>query len=165
MHVERNNLYGWTMSQYLPYGGFKCLNQGEVDKFDVNAISENSFDGYILDVDLEYPGELHKLHSDYLLAPEKLEINHNMLSNHCINIANKYDIRSGGVNKLVSNLGNKSKYVLHYRNLQLHLLLKMKLVSVHRILKFKQSDLLKKYTDFNTGKRKNVANSFEKDFF
>ena len=70
-----------------------------------------------------------------------------------------------GANKLVPNLGNKSKYVLHYRNLQLYLSLGMKLVKVHRILKFKQSDWLKKYINFNTDKRRNPANSFEKDFF
>ena len=63
-----------------------------------------------------------------------------MLSNYCSSIAKKYDIKLGGVNKLVSNLGNKSKYVLHYRNLQLRLSLGMKLVSVYRVLKFKQSD-------------------------
>ena len=60
-----------------------------------------------------------------------------MLSNYCSNIANKYDIKTGCVNKLVPNLGNKSKYCLHYRNLQLYSSLAMKLVSVHRILKFK----------------------------
>ena len=60
-----------------------------------------------------------------------------MLSNYRSNIANKYDINIGGVNKLVPNLGNKSKYVLHYRNLQLHISLGTKLVSVHRVLQFK----------------------------
>ena len=103
--------------------------------------------------------------NDYPLAPEKLEISHNMLPNYCNDIANKYDIKIGSVNKLVSNLGSKSKYVLHYKNRQLYLSLEMKLTKVHKILKFKQSDWLKKYTDFNTDKRKNGANSFKKDFF
>ena len=88
-----------------------------------------------------------------------------MLSKYCFNIANKYRIKIGGVNKLVPNLGNKSKYLVHYRNLQLYLSLGMKLTKVHRILKFKQSDWLKKHIDFNTDKRKNVANSFEKNYF
>ena len=83
------------------------------------------------------PSELHKLHNDCSLAPENLEISQNMLSNYCFNIANKYGIKIGVVNKLVPNLGNKSKYVVHYRNLQLYLPLGMKLTKVHRILKFK----------------------------
>ena len=135
------------MSQYLPYSGFKWLNQKEISDFCLNSGSENSSIGYILEVDLEYPSELHDLHNDYPLAPEKLEINQNMLSKYFFNIANKYGIKIGGVNKLVPDLGNKSKYVVHYRNLQLYLSLGMKLTKVHRILKFEQSDWLKKYID------------------
>ena len=86
-----------------------------------------------------------------------------MLSKYCI--ADKYGIKVGGVNKLVPNLGEKGRYILHYRNLQLYLSLRMKLVSVYKILEFEQSDWLKKYIDFNTDKRTNVVNSFEKDFF
>ena len=88
-----------------------------------------------------------------------------MLSKYCNNIGDEYETKTGGVNKLVPNLGNKIKYVLHYRNLQLYLPLGIKLTKVHRILKFKQSDWIKKYIDFNTDKRKNAANSFRKDFF
>ena len=87
------------------------------------------------------------------------------MSNYCISIANEYGIKIGNVNKLVPKLNNKSKYLLHYKNLQLYLSLGMKLISVHRILKFKQSDWFKKYIHFNTDKRKNAANSFKKDFF
>ena len=86
MYLDANNLRGWAMSQYLPYGGFKWLNQKEIDKFDVNSIECNCIDGYILEVDLEYPEELHEMHNDYPLAQEKLKINHDMLSNYCSNI-------------------------------------------------------------------------------
>ena len=66
---------------------------------------------------------------------------------------------------MVPNLGNKIEYVVHYRNLQLSLFIGMKLTNINRILTFEQSDWLKKYTDFNIDKGKNVANSFEKEFF
>ena len=82
-----------------------------------------------------------------------------MLPNYCGNIANEYGRKFCSVNKLGSNLGNKSKYVFHYKSLQLHLSRGMKLTKVHRILKFKQLDWLKKYIDFNKGKRKNADNS------
>ena len=158
-YLDANNLYGWAMSQYLPYSGFKWLNQKEISDFYLNSV------GYILEVYLEYPSELHNLHNDYPLAPEKLVISRNMLSKYCFNIANKYGIKISGVNELVPNLGNKSKCVVHYKNLQLYLSLGMNLTKVHSILKFKQSDWLKKYIDFNTDKRKNAANSFEKNYF
>ena len=77
-----------------------------------------------------------------------------MLSKYCSSIANKYDITIGSINKLVPNLGNKSKYVLHYKNLQLYLSLGMKLVNVYRILRFKNSDWLNNYIDFNTDETK-----------
>ena len=127
------------------------VNQKEIDKFDVYFIRENSSHGYILNVYFEYPHKLHELHNDYPLAPEKREISHNKLSNYYGSIAYKNDIKTDDVNKLITNLGNKTKYVLHYRNLQLYLSLGMTLTKVKQ---FKQSDWLRTYTDFNTGKRK-----------
>ena len=68
------------MSQYLPpYDQFKWLNQKEIDEFDLNSIEENSLNGYILEVDLKYSDELHELHHDYLLAPEKIEISNDVV--------------------------------------------------------------------------------------
>ena len=148
MYLHVNNLYGWAMTQYLPYGGFKWLNQKDISDFCLDSISKNSSIGNILEVDLEYPSELHDLHHDYPLAPQKLKISQDMLSKYCSDIANKYGIKIGGVNKLVSNLKNKEKFVIHYRNLQLYLSLGMKVSKVHRILKFKQSDWLQKFVDF-----------------
>ena len=81
-----------------------------------------------------------------------------MLAKYCKNIADKYETKVSDVKKLISNFGNKTNYVVHYRNLQLYLSLGMK-------LKFKQSNWMKNYIDFNTKKRMNTANDFEKDFF
>ena len=76
-----------------------------------------------------------------------------MLSECCKEISDKYKIKIRDVEKLIPNLGNKTKYVLHYRNLQLYLSLGMKLTNIHRVLKFEQSDWMKKYLNFNTDKR------------
>ena len=88
-----------------------------------------------------------------------------MLSKYCKKIADKYEIKVVDVKKLIPNVGNKTNYVVHYRNLQLYLSLGMKLTKIHRVLEFKQSDWKKKYIDFNTEKRMNAVNDFEKDFF
>ena len=69
LSLDVNKLNGWVISKYLPHDGFKWLNQKVINRFYVNSIGENSYGGYILEVDLEYPDELHKLH--YPLAPEK----------------------------------------------------------------------------------------------
>ena len=156
-------MYGWGLSKYLPYGGFKWLKT--VDGFDVNSINETSPIAYFLEVDLEYPDELNGLDNDYTLAPKKLAISSDILSKYCKEIADKYEIKVGDVKKSIPNLGNKTKYVLHYKNLQLYLSLRKKLTKIHRVVKFKQSNLMKKYIDFNTEKRMNAANDFEKDFF
>ena len=88
-----------------------------------------------------------------------------MLSDCCKKIADKHRIKVDDVMKLILNLGDKTNCVVHYRNLQLHLYLGMTLTKIHRVLKFKQFDWMKTYIDFNTEKRTNAANSFEKDFF
>ena len=123
------------MSGYLPYGGFKWLKNS--DNFDMNSVSENSPTGYILNVDLEYPDELHVLHNNYPLAPEKLAIPYDMLSGYCKKIADEYGIRVGDVMKLIPNLSSKTNYVVHERKLQLYLSLGKKLTKTRRVLKFK----------------------------
>ena len=66
------------------------------------------------------------MHNDYPLAPEKLVVSSDMLSKYCKEIADKYEIKVGDVKKLIPNLGNKTNYVVYYRNLQLYLSLGMK---------------------------------------
>ena len=114
-YLDKNNLYGWSMSKYLPYGEFKWVKN--VDELDIMSINEKSYVGYILEVDLKDPDKLHELHNDYPVAPEKLFVTDNILSNYCKSIADKYEIKVGDVKKLMPNLGNKNKYIVHYKNL------------------------------------------------
>ena len=165
MYLDANNLYGWAMSQYLPTGNFKWLTKEQINKTNLANYSEEHDEGLLLEVDLDYPQELHDLHNDFPLAPEKLKVNKNMLSEYCQKISEKFNISSGQVHKLITMLGKKEKYVLHYRNLQLYLSLGLKLKKVHRVLQFNQSPWLKKYIDFNTNKRTLSKNDFEKNFF
>ena len=120
MYLDANNLYGWAMSQYLPTGGFRWLTEKEIKNTDLAKYKEDSKKSVILEVDVEYPQELHDLHNDYPLAPEKIKVTKEMLSPYCESVIEKCNTSIGQVRKLVPTLNNKEKYVIHYRNLQLY---------------------------------------------
>ena len=173
MYLDANNLYGWAMSKPLPYGSFKWVYPET--SFYINELNEivvgetiipkKKGIGHIYEVDLEYPEELHDLHNDYPCAAEKIKVSDDMLSDYCREIKNKFKISSGNVNKLIPTLSDKKNYVLHEENLKLYLSLGLKLKKIHRVLEFREKPWLKQYIDFNTEKRKNAKNAFEKDFF
>ena len=108
--------------------------------FNLDKICENSLIGYFLEVDLEYCRELHDLHNDHPLCLEKIEVGYDTLSKYCKEIADWYGIKVGGVKKLIPNLYDKVRYIIHYENLKYYLSLGMKLVKMHRVLSFKQSN-------------------------
>ena len=87
-YLDMNNSYDWGLSEYLPYGEFKHLKN--VDEFDVMSISKKREIGYFLELDLEYPDELHELHNDYPLAPEKLAVSSDILSKYYKKINSKF---------------------------------------------------------------------------
>ena len=156
---------GWSgleLTDTLPTGNFRWMADKKINKIDYKT---NGKKGLILEVDLEYPQELHDLHNDYPVAPETAKVSKNMLSGYCKKIAEKYNISIGQVNKLIPTLKDKKEYVLHYQNLRLYLDLGLKIKKVHQVLEFDQSPCLKQYIDFNTEKRKHAKSSFEKDFF
>ena len=165
MYLDCNNLYGHSMSQSLPYSGFRWMTDKEISKIDLGKYKADGKKGLILEVDLEYLQELHDLHNDYPVAPEKVKVSNGMLSEYCKKIAEKYNISVGLVRKLIPTLKDKKEYLLHYRNLQLYMALGLKVKKVHRVLEFDQSPWLKQYIDFNTEKRKHAKNAFKKDFF
>ena len=91
------------------------------------SIKNNSSTGYVLEVDLEYSKDVHYIHNDYPLVPEKINIEKEWLSNYCLKIVNEHNINVGSVKKLVPNLMNKNNYVIHQRILQQYLELGMRL--------------------------------------
>ena len=147
MYLDANNLYGCAMSEKLPTHGFKWLSGGEMKKlFNNQVLQVWEKIPCILEVDLEYPENLHDLHNDYPFCSERVE---------CKN----------GVKKLIPNLRNKTKYVIHYRNLIQCLKAGLKLTKIHKGIKFVESDWMKPYIEMNTNLRAMAKNNFEKDFF
>ncbi|GBL85266.1 hypothetical protein AVEN_145574-1, partial [Araneus ventricosus] len=165
-YLDANNLYGWAMSQPLPVSDFEWLSPEEISLQQIYQTPDDATTGYILEVDMEYPPELHDLHNNYPLAPERMTITPDMLSPTALNILNEMNIKPAlKSEKLVPNLYNKQNYVLHYRNLKLYLSLGLKLTKIHRVMKFTQRCWLKDYINFNTEQRKHAKTAFEKDFF
>ena len=149
-YSDVNNLYGWAMSKKLPTNGFKWIDNNETAKHVINEdfiknYNENNDKGYILEVDVKYPKRLHELHSDLLFLSERMEVN------KC--------------KKLVCNLFNKKKYVVHINVLKQALNHGLKLKKNHRVIEFNQEAWLKPYTDMNTELRKAAKNDFVKDLF
>ena len=151
------------MPQPLPTSGFRFLQPDEVEVLTpVEELSSDAEDGYIYEVDLHYPQHLHDAHDAYPLAPKSLEIGRDMYSpaRHAV------FPQTAPQRKLIPNLRDKVRYVVHYCNLKLYL--QLGLVVTHvvtMVLTFKQSACLKTYIDFNTHQRSFARSSFLKDFF
>ena len=145
-YLDANNLYGWEMSHPLPAGGFHWVH--DVDSFTCEKINDlvlHNKSGYLFEVDVDYPHDLHDKHNDLPFMAESMNIN--------------------GVNKLVSSLSNKRQYVIHISALDQALSDGLILCKVHKVIKFDQSMWLEPYIHSNTVSRSRAHNDFEKHFF
>ena len=137
MYLDANNLYGYAMRQPLPTDGFRWMDSPKLDNWrDVQCI---------LEVDLEYPTELHDLHNEYPLAAERLTV--------------------GRVEKLVPNLNNKTNYVIHHKTLKLYTSLGLRITKIHKGITFNERAWLAEYIEMNTALRTKATSNFEKNFF
>ena len=144
-YLDANNLYGWAMSQPLPTDGFRWVKcSGNPNRLVEEMASKKDL-GYLLEVDVSYPKELHNLHNDLPFMCTKMKIN--------------------GVEKLIPNLYYKRKYIVHIQALKQALDHGLVLEHIHRCIEFKQSPWMKEYIDFNTRLRTAAKNDFEKDFY
>ena len=154
MYYDANNLYGWAMSQPLPYSGFKWKEPKD------GTFHFEKGKGYMLAVDLEYPKHLHKSQNDNPLAPEKLTVKEEWLSEYQTELlVNKSMIN---ITKNVPNLMDKNKYVVCYKNLMLYLSLGIKLKRIHRVLEFDEKPWMEPYIRLNTEMRKKAKSAFKK---
>ena len=115
-YLDANNLYGWAMSQPLPTRGFKWV---DVNPNEISELATRTNKGYVLEVDVSYPKELHNQHNDLPFMCERMEIN--------------------GVEKLVPNLKDKNNYVIHIQALNQVLQHRLRLDRIHRAIEFDQS--------------------------
>ena len=165
-YYDANNLYGWAMSQAMPYGGFKWVDPNEFTLLKYSELSSNKLSkGYILEVDLDYPKELHDKHNEYPYCPEQVLVEDKMLSDYAKRIAEEHRTKNGKYRKLIPTLGKKENYVIHERNLRQAIDAGLVLTKIHRVLEFDQKPWIKDYIVFNTEKRQLAKNDFEKNFF
>ena len=137
------------MRQILPAGAFRLKEDCETLSESIVSHPADSPEGLILEVDLEYPEELHKAHNAYPLAPERMVVQGGWMSEYQHNFQG-VGVAPTEVEKLVPNLRNKNRYVLHYRNLQLYISLGIRLTKIHKALRFRQSPWMEPYIRMNT---------------
>ena len=155
-YLNANNHYGWAMSQPLPSSKFKWVDIRPKGPFlswaaarpikpsQISTLTASKIKGYLLEVDIKYPTDLHDSHNDLPFMCDKMKINK--------------------VEKLVPNLKDKKNYVIHIRELDQALRHGLVLERIHRAIEFNQTDWMKPYIDFNTKRRTAATNDFEKDF-
>ena len=141
-YLDTNNLYGWAMSQPLRTSKFKWV---DIKPSQISALTTSRIKGYLLEVGIKYPTDLHDSHNNLPFMCDKMKINK--------------------VEKLVPNLKDKKNYVIHIRAQDQALRSGLVLERIHRAIEFNQTDWMKPYIDFNTKLRTAGTNDFEKDFF
>jgi hypothetical protein len=149
MYLDATNLYGHSMSQALPFGGFRWLNEREIINLNIMDVDDDCSEGYVLEVDVYYPQELHDCHTDLPFLVERMIP----------------PCKNAKTPKLIANVNDKKRYIVHYRTLKQAIQNGLMVMQTHRILKFNQSRWLKTYIDFNTDLRNKSKTKFGRDTF
>ena len=165
IYADANNLYGLSLSMPLPISDFKFLSEEEIEQLDIMNVPRDGDTGFFSEVDLDYPQYLHSEHNSMPLCPENIVITKDMLSEVTIEMGEKFNSKFLPQKKLCPNLMDKTKYVLHFVNLQFYINHGMVLRKIHRVLSFTQSAWIEPYITMNTERRKNSSSSFEKDLY
>jgi hypothetical protein len=166
IYWDANNLYGWSMSQMLPTGGFEWVPEAVFSQIDWKAQTKTQPIGYNILCDINMPPHLHDRWNDYPLAPDRVHINATMLSEKQMDVRQNYNLpRSAEATKLIPSLLPRRNYLCDYRNLKFYLEEGAELIKIHKVLKFNQAPWLKQYIDKNSELRKQAKNEAEKNLF
>ena len=160
LDMDATNLYGYSMSQPLPYDEIKYDNNIKLE--DILNNPDDSDIGYLVEVDLKYPDDIKEKTKYFPFAPVNKKINPENLNDYMNEIKPDTYVQS---NKLICDWSDKKNYLTHYRMLKFYIRHGMIVEKVHNIISFKQSKWLEKYINFNTQKRNEAVNDFEKDFY
>ena len=160
MYIDANNLYGHSMSQYLPYDEIKFDNNIKLE--DILNTPGNSDIGYFIEVDLNYLNNMKERTKNFPCAPMNKKIDPDNFNDYMKEIKPVTCIQT---KKLICDWSDKKNYLIHYRMLKFYIRHGMVVDKVHNIISFKQSKWLEKYISFNTQKRNEAKNDFEKDFY
>jgi hypothetical protein len=171
IYIDATNLYGHSMSQFLPEKNLAFLSDIELAKINESYILQMEDDGDIgmfFEIDLEIPLFQHDKFDAYPPAPYKRVVTEDeMCSGYMRNLMNDLQIKPNSLKtkKLIADLYNKEKYIVHFQILKTYLKIGCKLTKVHRAVKFHQSPWMKTYVKKNTGKRNEATSDFDKDFW
>jgi hypothetical protein len=144
-YVDANSLYPYAMKRKLPLGDFRWLGDSERDEM---MRDHDLIRACTLEVDLEYPKELHDRDNDYPMAPESIRVN-----------------ATDPVPKLTPNFNTKSRYVVHHEVLRYYLSRGLKLTAIHRGVSYSESNFFSSFIDLCVSRRAQATSKFEKDFW
>ena len=164
IYIDANNLYGGIVLHYpLPLKDFELVDDISLDE--ILQTEDEGDIGFLVEVDLEYPDELHDKHADYPLVPDKEPIDPLELSDFQTSLKNALKLTASKTNKLRQTLHPKRNYVVHYRNLKFYVNNGIKITKVYQAVKLRQSKSLSSYIALNTQKRQEASTKFDQDFY
>ena len=167
--LDVNNLYGRAMCYLLPTSDYMWVPEKDIANLDFSSMSLEQETGFICEVTLAYPQEIHEKTATFVLAPENKTLFYKDLSPHSQKIRRAIDGKKKAklyhATKMYADFRKREKYVLHYASLKLYLSLGMVLEKCHRVLSFKQTDFMAKFVKQMAGMRNKAKNVTEKNTY
>jgi hypothetical protein len=161
MYYDTNAMYACAMSMAVGHGGCRWLREDELDALDVMSIPDDSSDGYLIEIDMHSPQNMHKHHEQLPLGPTKRTVRQAELSQYARRVQERLGLHKSTQSKLLLTLEPKVRYTVHHKLLQTYIKHGMVVTRVHRGIVFWQDNYLKQFVDFNARLRASATNTFE----